>query len=170
MIRSMTAWAGGERSTAWGTLSCELRSVNHRFLEIGLRLPDDLRAAEAALRERISARLNRGKIDAVLRLRAPEGSTALAINHALVEQLGDLAGQLRERFPAMTVSLTELLQYPGVVRGEAVDPLALQAQALALLDEVLDGFIAAREREGEKLAAAIAELKTLDHIRAQKYK
>ena len=98
MIRSMTAWAGGERSTAWGTLSCELRSVNHRFLEIGLRLPDDLRAAEAALRERISARLNRGKIDAVLRLRAPEGSTALAINHALVEQLGDLAGQLRERF------------------------------------------------------------------------
>ena len=157
MIRSMTAWAGGERSTAWGTLSCELRSVNHRFLEIGLRLPDDLRAAEAALRERISARLNRGKIDAELRLRAPEGSTALAINHALVEQLGDLAGQLRERFPAMTVSLTELLQYPGVVRGEAVDPLALQTQALELLDEVLDGFIAAREREGEKLAAAIAE-------------
>ena len=55
MIRSMTAFAAGERNTPWGALSCELRAVNHRFLEIGARLPDDLRAVEPAIRELISA-------------------------------------------------------------------------------------------------------------------
>ncbi|MGN0858091.1 MAG: YicC/YloC family endoribonuclease [Stenotrophomonas sp.] len=157
MIRSMTAWAGGERATAWGTLSCELRSVNHRFLEVGLRLPDDLRAAESALRERITARVNRGKIEAVLRLRSADGAASLAVNQALVDQLASLALGLRSKFPHMRIGFTDLLQYPGVIQGEAVDTTALQAQALELLDEVLDGFIAAREREGGKLAAAIAE-------------
>lgn len=157
MIRSMTAWAGGERATAWGTLSCELRSVNHRFLEVGLRLPEDLRAAESALRERISARVNRGKIDAVLRLRSADGVATLAVNQALVDQLASLALGLHSKFPHMRIGFTDLLQYPGVIQGVAVDATALQAQALELLDEVLDGFIAAREREGGKLAAAIAE-------------
>ena len=157
MIRSMTAWAGGERATAWGTLSCELRSVNHRFLEVGLRLPEDLRAAESALRERITARVNRGKIEAVLRLRSADGAASLAVNQALVDQLANLALGLDSKFPHMRIGFTDLLQYPGVIQGEAVDTTALQAQALELLDEVLDGFIAAREREGGKLAAAIAE-------------
>ena len=157
MIRSMTAWAGGERATAWGTLSCELRSVNHRFLEVGLRLPEDLRAAESALRERITARVNRGKIEAVLRLRSADGAASLAVNQALVDQLANLALGLGSKFPHMRIGFTDLLQYPGVIQGEAVDASALQAQALELLDEVLDGFIAAREREGGKLAAAIAE-------------
>ena len=153
----MTAWAGGERATDWGTLTCELRSVNHRFLEVGLRLPDDLRAAEPAIRERIAARLNRGKVDAVLRLRAPEGAARLSVNPALVDQLATLAAGLQARFPQMQVGFTELLQYPGVVQGESVDAAALQAQALSLLDEVLDSFVAAREREGAQLSAAIAE-------------
>ncbi len=157
MIRSMTAYAGGERTTPWGTLSCELRSVNHRFLELGLRLPEELRAIEPALREKVTGRLNRGKLDAVLRLRAPEVATSLAVNEVLVDQLGGLAQRLQARFPQMRVGFTELLQYPGVLQGEAVEPAALQAEALALMDEVLDQFVAAREREGTQLAAAIAE-------------
>lgn len=76
MIRSMTAYAGGERVTPWGTLGCELRSVNHRFLEVGTRLPEELRALEPQLRERIAARLSRGKLDLVMRLRAPEAAQA----------------------------------------------------------------------------------------------
>ena len=63
MIRSMTAFAGGERITPWGTLGCELRSVNHRFLEVGVRLPEELRALEPLLRERVAARNSRGKLD-----------------------------------------------------------------------------------------------------------
>ncbi|WP_225766318.1 YicC/YloC family endoribonuclease [Stenotrophomonas sp. Marseille-Q4652] len=157
MIRSMTAYAGGERTTPWGTLSCELRSVNHRFLELGLRLPEELRAIEPALREKVTGRLNRGKLDAVLRLRAPEVATSLAVNEVLVDRLGELAQRLQARFPQMRVGFTDLLQYPGVLQGQAVEPAALQAEALALMDEVLDQFLAAREREGAQLAAAIAE-------------
>lgn len=157
MIRSMTAWASAERATAWGTLSCELRSVNHRFLEVALRLPEDLRAAEPALRERISARLNRGKVDAVLRLRSADGAASLSLNQPLVDQLAELAQGLHGKFPHMRVGLTDLLQYPGVVQGGAVDAAGLQAEAMAVLEQALDGFVAAREREGAALSAAISE-------------
>jgi len=153
----MTAYAGGERVTPWGTLGCELRSVNHRFLEVGVRLPEDLRSLEPQLRERIAARLSRGKLDLVMRLRAPEAATSLSVNEALVDQLGDLARRLHSRFPDMRIGFTELLQYPGVLQAESTDAAALQAEALALLDEVVDGFVAAREREGDKLATAISE-------------
>src|SRR6476619_2535279 len=71
MIRSMTAFASAERATQWGTLGCELRAVNHRFLELGVRLPEELRALEPALRERIGTRVARGKLDLTLRLRPP---------------------------------------------------------------------------------------------------
>lgn len=157
MIRSMTAYAGGERGTRWGTLGCELRSVNHRFLEVGVRLPEELRALEPQLRERVAGRISRGKLDLVMRLRAPDAAPTLAVDEALVEQLGSLARRLHSRFPDMRIGFTELLAYPGVLRGEAVDAAALQAEALALLDETLDGFVAAREREGAKLSAAISE-------------
>jgi len=153
----MTAYAGGERGTRWGTLGCELRSVNHRFLEVGVRLPEELRALEPQLRERVAARISRGKLDLVMRLRAPDAAPTLAVDEALVEQLGSLARRLHSRFPDMRIGFTELLAYPGVLRGEAVDAAALQAEALALLDETLDGFVAAREREGAKLTAAISE-------------
>ena len=157
MIRSMTAYAGGERATPWGTLACELRSVNHRFLEVGVRLPEELRALEPQLRERVANRCSRGTIDLVVRLRAPEVTGALVVNDALLAQLGELASRLAPGFPSLQVSFTELLQMPGVMQGEAVDAAALQAEALALLEESLDGFVAAREREGDKLATAIQE-------------
>ncbi len=157
MIRSMTAFAGGERITPWGTLGCELRSVNHRFLEVGVRLPEELRALEPQLRERVAARISRGKLELGLRLRAPENAQALVVDERLVEQLGILAQRLGARFPQLQVQFTDLLQLPGVLQGQAVDPAALQAEALALLDEVVGEFVAAREREGGKLAAAIVE-------------
>lgn len=157
MIRSMTAYAGGERVTPWGTLGCELRSVNHRFLEVGVRLPEELRALEPQLRERVAGRISRGKLDLVMRLRVPEAAATLNVNEALVEQLGELALRLHSRFPGMRIGFTDLLQYPGVLRADSTDAVALQAEAMALLDEVIDGFVQAREREGDKLATAISE-------------
>ncbi|CTP93310.1 UPF0701 protein [Xanthomonas translucens pv. poae] len=157
MIRSMTAFAGAERITPWGTLGCELRSVNHRFLEMGVRLPEELRALEPQLRERLAARVSRGKLDLMLRLRAPDAAQMLAVNEPLVEQLAVLAQRLGARFPQLQVQFADLLQLPGVLQGQAVDPAALQAQALELLEEALAEFVAAREREGGKLAAAIVE-------------
>jgi uncharacterized protein (TIGR00255 family) len=157
MIRSMTAFASGERATEWGTLGCELRAVNHRFLELGVRLPEELRALEPALREHVSARVARGKLDLTMRLRAPEGGDALHLDARMVGQLAELALDLQARFPSMRVQFTELLQFPGVLRTGATNAEALQAEALVLLDEVLAEFLAAREREGANLAAGILE-------------
>ena len=156
-VRSMTAYASAERNSADGTLACELRAVNHRFLEVGVRLPDELRALEPALRERVAARASRGKIDVVLRLRAPEGAGTLQLDDAVLDQLAIAARQVEARFPQMRVGFADLLQFPGVLAGRSQDTPALQADALAVLDEALDQFVAAREREGAKLAEVIAE-------------
>ena len=157
MIRSMTAFANGERVTPWGTLGCELRSVNHRFLELGVRLHDDLRALEPALRERIAKRVSRGKLDITLRLRSPEGESGLHADQTRLAELARLAQELASPFPGMRVEFTRLLQFPGVLQAPATDAAALHAEALALLDDVLDEFIAAREREGGKLATGISD-------------
>ncbi len=157
MIRSMTAYATAERATEGGTLACELRAVNHRFLELGLRLPEELRVLEPALRERISARIARGKLDFTLRLRSPEGEGGLQLNASLVMQLSELALDMTARFPALRTEFIDLLQYPGVLQARSTDAEVLQADALALLDTLLDQFVGAREREGEKLAEAIKE-------------
>ena len=157
MIRSMTAYATAERATDGGTLACELRAVNHRFLELGLRLPEELRVLEPVLRERISARIARGKLDFSLRLRSPEGEGAVRINQDLIKQLAAVALELDAHFPQLRAEFVDLLQYPGVLQSKAVDAEALQAHALAVLDTLLDQFVAAREREGEKLAQAISE-------------
>lgn len=152
----MTAYAAAERSTAWGTLGCELRAVNHRFLELGTRLPDELRALEPTLREQVSARVTRGKLDLVFRLRS-EAAQSLGVNEAALEQLAALAQSLQDRFPGLTTDVTGLLQLPGVLQTQAVDGEGLKAEALALLEEVLTQFLAARQREGDKLATVIAE-------------
>jgi uncharacterized protein (TIGR00255 family) len=153
----MTAFASGERATPGGTLGCELRAVNHRFLEIGMRLPEELRALEPALRERIAARVARGKLDLTLRLRTPEGGDALQLDPRMLGQLSELALDMQARFPALRTEFTELLQFPGVLQSRSVDPVALQAEAMALLDQVLGEFVIAREREGGKLAVVIGE-------------
>ncbi len=156
-IRSMTAYASGERATPGGNLGCELRAVNHRFLELGTRLPDELRALEPALRERVSSRVARGKLDLTLRLRSPEGSDTLQLNQRMLSELSELALDMSVRFPTMRVGFTELLQFPGVLQSQAGDPAVLQAEALALVDDVLGEFVVAREREGGKLAMGISE-------------
>jgi len=157
MIRSMTAFAAAERATDDGVLGCEMRAVNHRFLEVGLRLPEELRAFEPQLRERIAARVSRGKLDLGMRLRRNEGGAALQVDQLLLGRLSALALEIEPRFPGMRTELTELLQFPGVLQGQAVDTEALQAAALALIDVVLGDFIAAREREGANLAQVITE-------------
>ena len=152
----MTAYAAAERHTAWGTLGCELRAVNHRFLELGTRLPDELRALEPALRERVSARVSRGKLDLTFRLRT-DAAQGLAVDQAALGQLASLVQSLQGAFPGLTTEVTGLLQLPGVLQSREVDADALRAEALSLLDEVIGQFLEARGREGDKLAAGIAE-------------
>jgi len=157
MIRSMTAYASGERATAWGVLACEVRAVNHRFLELGLRLPEELRTFEPLIRERVAARISRGKLDLGMRLRTADAQGGLHLNETLVGELATLNMALGARFGGLRTSLTELLQYPGVLQGRGADQDALQGEVTALLDGVIDDFVAAREREGGKLATVIGE-------------
>ncbi|AXA85372.1 YicC family protein [Lysobacter oculi] len=153
----MTAFASAERPTEAGRLSCELRAVNHRFLEIGFRLPEELRALEPQLRERIAARIARGKVDVVMRLSGGQGGDALQLNTAYVERLSAIAQDLDAALPSLRVDLATLLQMPGVLQARDIDADAFQKEALAVMEAALDDFVAAREREGGKLAEAIGE-------------
>ncbi|MER3546081.1 MAG: YicC family protein [Rhodanobacteraceae bacterium] len=157
MIRSMTAYANAESTTAQGWLACELRGVNHRFLETSVRLPDELRTLEPALRERLGARVSRGKLDVSLRYRPPSSAADLLLDSRAAEQLSALALELRARFPQLATDFATLLGWPGLLVKPELDQAGLTQAALALLERTLDEFVAGREREGEKLAAAILE-------------
>ena len=159
MIRSMTAFARQERNTPWGTLGCELRSVNHRFLDLSLRLPEELRALEGRLREYLSARLARGKVDCGIRFQAMAGADApLVLNKDLVKRLLEANETIEAMMenPARTPPL-ELLRWPGVLELGAADPEALQAEAMGLVEDCLAAFCAHREREGARMAALIEQ-------------
>jgi hypothetical protein len=108
MIRSMTAFAAAESETPWGALSFELRSVNHRYLELNPRLPEELRAIEPALRERVAAKLTRGKIDVNLRYRPNDaGATEIRLNDGMLDKLERVAGVFGERFPKLGTNFTD---------------------------------------------------------------
>jgi uncharacterized protein (TIGR00255 family) len=151
MIRSMTAYASAESTGPAGTLSCELRTVNHRYLELSPRLPEDLRGLESPLRERVAAKLSRGKLDLTVRRTGDARNEALQVDNGLLERLSELALDLDARFPKMRVELTELLRFPGVMRQAENDPQAQQVALFDVLDRALDALTATREREGEKL-------------------
>ena len=158
MIRSMTAYASAESAGPSGTLTCELRTVNHRYLEISPRLPDDLRSFESALRERIATRLSRGKVDVTVRLRGEAGSgDALRINGTMLSRLSELALDLEQRFPRMSIEFTELLRFPGVLQQPESDADALQAALIDVLDRALDALADTRGREGSKLGEILRE-------------
>ena len=165
MIRSMTAFASAESETAHGTLSIELRSVNHRYLELSPRLPDDLRSFEPQLRDTLNARLARGKVDINVRLKpAATRAAALVVDDELLGRLTETAQVLAARFPALRVDFTSLLAWPGVLRDQAPDAEGLRDVAGTLLERVLADFIATREREGDRLAGFMRE--RLDGIAA----
>jgi len=158
MIRSMTAFATCERAATGGRLACELRAVNHRFLELSVRAPEELRPVETACRERVAAKVARGKVDLSFRLRPASGARAeLVVNEGLLDQLARMSRRLHPQFPGMTIDFTELMRYPGVVEETELDQAGLQSEALSLLDETLAEFVAARAREGANLAAVMRE-------------
>ena len=158
MIRSMTAYASAERAAPSGTLTCEVRTVNHRYLEISPRLPDELRSFESALRERIATRLSRGKVDVTVRLRAEAGSgEGLRVNSAVLSRLSELALDMEQRFPRMSIQFTELLRFPGVLQQAETDADAMQAALLDVLDQALSALGDTRAREGAKLGEILRE-------------
>lgn len=156
MIRSMTAFARADRRLQGADLAWELRSVNHRYLELMPRLPDALRGLENAARERCRQRLGRGKVDITLRYQPDDTDAELELNEDLVKRLSEAARRVGDLvLHAGQVNPLEILQFPGVLSARQIDNDALETAALELLDEALDALIATRDREGEQLAKLI---------------
>jgi uncharacterized protein (TIGR00255 family) len=155
----MTGYATAAREFAYGALSVELRSVNHRYLDVQFRLPDDLRGIESVLREIVTARLNRGKVECrVSYAAAPAALKAPEINMELLQQLAALNIKVKSALPqAADLSAAELLRWPGMLGSEALPIEELKNACLELLGAVLEDFTAARSREGEKLKALLLE-------------
>jgi uncharacterized protein (TIGR00255 family) len=153
MIASMTGFARRETTGSWGTLVCELRSVNHRFLEAGFRLPDELRAAEGELRTRLARHVRRGKVDCTLSYRRPQGAAAaLDVDPAALQRLMSAVEVVtRSVHEPSTVNALDVLRWPGVLREEGTSGEQLLAVTYAVFDATLEELVATRAREGARL-------------------
>jgi len=170
MVLSMTGYASQEYNTANGVLLVELRSVNHRYLELQLKLDDNLRAFEATVRELVQAKLGRGKVDCRLSLvRNIAADSTSQLNHTVLQQIAESAKTAAQYFPhTQPVNMLEILQMPGVLTTAALDSDAIEADLKNTLNTVLDDLIAAKAREGEKLKAIIlARLQEIEHLVAK---
>jgi uncharacterized protein (TIGR00255 family) len=158
MTRSMTAFARQGADTPAGALVWELRSVNHRYLDVSLRLPEELRAIETAVRERIASRLERGKVEANLKLQAAEQAPALRLDTEAVRVLLASAGEVTALASGLApLSVADVLRWPGVLRAPTADFESAAQAALAALNAALDEFVATREREGARLRHLLEE-------------
>ncbi|MEQ6970068.1 YicC/YloC family endoribonuclease [Pectobacterium polaris] len=158
MIRSMTAYARREIKGNWGSAAWELRSVNQRYLETYLRLPEQFRSLEPVARERIRARLTRGKIECNLRFELdPSAQSALILNEKLAKQLVNAANWVKMQSDEGEINPVDILRWPGVMLAEEQDLDAISAELLTALEGALDDFIAARESEGDALKGMIEQ-------------
>ena len=174
MIRSMTAFSRREERADSATLAWEIRSVNHRYLEPSLRLPDTLREVEPVVRESLRKRLSRGKVECTLKitgLEAQAGST-VTINEALLADLMTAVNRVAQlaKHP-VNIDPVDVLRWPGVTAAQDVDSEALARRALVLFEQTLNDFVAAREREGTELAALVnlrldAILREVERVKA----
>ncbi|WP_407294605.1 YicC/YloC family endoribonuclease [Stutzerimonas zhaodongensis] len=158
MIYSMTAFARAEQASEHGTLSWEIRSVNHRYLEPHLRLPEAFRDLEGSVREALRKGLSRGKVECTLRFAEDAAGRSMQVDQERARQLisaaENVAALIKQPAP---LNPLEILAWPGVLVGDSADPQALNSAALALFHKALEQMKAGRLREGEELARLINE-------------
>ena len=178
MIASMTGFARREADGPWGTLACELRSVNHRYLESGFRLPEELRSSEGDLRQQLARELKRGKVDCTVHFRTALGAErALELDADTLERLIARVREIATRLPdPHTIDVLEVLRWPGVIRDDASGAEPLVAASRQLFGETLRDLVAARAREGVRLrelleqrCSGLAELVEQLRLRAVSY-
>ena len=164
----MTGFARREAKLSWGTVIWEVRSVNHRYLEPGFRLPEDFREMEPALRDALRKTLQRGKIEASLSVQfEQENDTELGVNFLKVGQLANALQQIRTQLAeqAAPINPMELLKWPGVIQKQELEREVMHAAVLEVFNEALALLIEHRDREGAELAQHI--LQRLDNVSAQ---
>ncbi|EWC43175.1 YicC/YloC family endoribonuclease [Stutzerimonas stutzeri] len=158
MVHSMTAFARSEQAGANGTLSWEIRSVNHRYLEPHLRLPEAFRDLEGAVRDALRKGLSRGKVECTLRFVEANDRNSLQVDRERASQLIAAAETVAALIaqPALIDPL-QVLGWPGVLVGDAADPQALNQSALQLFHVALEQLKEGRRREGEELAKLLGD-------------
>ncbi len=167
MIHSMTGFASVEQQSEFGRMAWEMRSVNHRYLEIGLRLPEEFRSLEPSIRELLGAQVSRGKVDVSLRFtRNPDAAQSeLALNSGLAQRLLDIHKELQQLSTIRReANLDQLMRWPGIVSERAPDTGSMHEAAMELLAKGVAELNASRCREGAKLVALI--LDRLDNVSA----
>lgn len=158
MIRSMTAYARREIKGDWGSATWELRSVNQRYLETYMRLPEQFRSLEPMIRERIRHRLTRGKIECALRFDPSQSAQSeLMLNESLAKQLIQSANWVKMHTDEGSINPLDILRWPGVMAAAEQDLDAINTELMAALELALDDFIVAREAEGKALQEMIEQ-------------
>ncbi|MDD4977214.1 MAG: YicC family protein [Gallionella sp.] len=152
MILSMTGYANTSADFPSGSLSVELRAVNHRYLDIQMRMPDELRVFEGQMREVISAQLQRGKVECRINLVTRNTQGRSQLNHELLSQLAAWNRQVQTVIPgSASLSVADVLRWNGVLEVPNNDEDGLRGTLFGLLEEALRDFSASRAREGAKL-------------------
>ncbi|HSW70053.1 MAG TPA: YicC/YloC family endoribonuclease [Gammaproteobacteria bacterium] len=153
MIQSMTAFARTQGQGVWGSAICEIRSINHRYLELGVRMPETLHALETQIRERIRHYIRRGKIECCIRFQPGDISGAeITINHHMAEKLCKATEVIAKMLPhAAPVNTMDILHWPGILQIAEIDLEAIQEEMIQLLEKALQDLVDARIREGEEL-------------------
>ena len=157
MLHSMTGFARQSADSKIGTLSWEMRAVNHRYLELSFRLPEELRPKELAFRQQAGSTLKRGKVDCSLHFRrAFDGQTDMHLDTDLVRLLGSRAAEISAEISESTaLNPIDVLRWPGVITEPEIDADPLFAAATSLLDQALEDMASMRASEGERIAAMI---------------
>ena len=156
MVSSMTAFARLEDSGEWGHAVWEIRTLNHRYLDISVRLPEELRALESKVRERISARFKRGKVECNLRYDADLIADSFYIDSMLIEKVIQASRSLPLENPA-PINPIDILRWPGVIDKNTPDLEHIHKLIMILLDKALQGVLDNRRLEGEKISRMIKE-------------
>lgn len=159
MIYSMTGFASATRELAQTGLNVEIRSVNHRYLDLQFRMPDDLRPLEPGLRELLAARLQRGKVECRIGLNPlPHAQPSLELNNAVLKQLRALSEKLRAAWPSVAgLTAADILRWPGMLGADTVPIDEMRVACHETLRDVLEEFTESRAREGEKLKVVLLE-------------
>lgn len=159
MIRSMTAYARKEINANWGNASWELRSVNQRYLETYIRLPEQFRSLEPIIRERLRSRLTRGKVECNLRfeLDLSNFQQQLFLNKDLASQLIQSANWIKDQVNDGNINIIDILRWPGVMSAKEQDLDKISIEILALLEKAIDEFIKVRESEGKSLEQLLVQ-------------
>ncbi len=157
MTASMTAFARLEEAADWGKATWEIRSVNHRYLDMSIRMPEELRMLENSVREAISIRIKRGKVDCNLRFDAEQAKLdKLPLNMDLANTLIQAANSL-DIDEAAAINPLDILRWPGIIERESMDLESISSALLKSLDNALSVLIESREREGAKLENMLSE-------------